>query len=111
MLTWDYEAQTCDISLPGYIERALQRFQHTPPEKPEHAPHKWCKPVFGQKKQMAVVNESPLFDAANKKQVQEVLGTLLFYARAVDSTMLTAINAIAAQQAHSTKMTMKAVTK
>ena len=30
-LKWDYTNRTCDISMQGYIERALQRFTHPPP--------------------------------------------------------------------------------
>jgi len=30
-LDWDYENDTVDLSMPGYIEKALQCFQHTPP--------------------------------------------------------------------------------
>jgi hypothetical protein len=54
-------------------------------------------------------DESPPLDAADTKRVQEILGTLLFYAHAVDNTMLTAIGAIATQQSQGTQETMKAV--
>jgi hypothetical protein len=37
------------------------------------------------------------------------MGTLLYYARAVDSTILTALNAIATQQANPTQSTLKEV--
>jgi len=40
-LQWDYAQCTVNISMPGYIERALLRFQHPPPKRPEHAPHAW----------------------------------------------------------------------
>jgi hypothetical protein len=30
-VAWDYLKCTCDISMPGYVERALQRFQHPAP--------------------------------------------------------------------------------
>jgi hypothetical protein len=44
--------------------------------------------------------------------VQEVLGMLQFYARAVDSTMLPpAIGTLASQQAHGTKATLDALTQ
>ena len=43
-------------------------------------------------------------------RVQQVLGVLLYYARAVDSTMLTAIGTIATDQATGTHATMKAIT-
>ena len=38
-LDWDYARRTCDISIPGYIERALQRFAHPQPTRPQHSPH------------------------------------------------------------------------
>jgi len=40
-LTWDYSARTVDLSMPGYINRALKRFQHPKPQQPEHALHAW----------------------------------------------------------------------
>jgi hypothetical protein len=30
-LLWDYDACTVDLSMPGYIKKALTHFQHTPP--------------------------------------------------------------------------------
>jgi hypothetical protein len=96
--------------MPGYIERALQRFTHPLPTRPQHSPHAWTKPIYGAKIQYAAPDDdSPLLDTADIKRVQEILGTLLFYARAVDNTMLTAIGAIATQQSKGTKQTMQAI--
>ena len=95
-LKWDYIARTCDISMPGYIERALQRFSHLPTHRPEHSPHVWQRPNYGAKTQFATQHhDAPAVDAADKKRILEVLGTLLFYARAIDSTLLTAIGELA----------------
>jgi hypothetical protein len=52
-LAWDYEARTCDTSMPGYIERMLLRFQHQEPANPHHSPHKWIAPKYGSKTQYA----------------------------------------------------------
>ena len=49
----------------------------------------------------------PALDAADKTRILEVLGTLLFYARAIDSTMLTAIGELATEQFQATKTTME----
>jgi hypothetical protein len=46
-------------------------------------------------------------DKAGKKFIQEVTGTFLFYARAVDATLLTALSSLAAKQANPTKRTME----
>ena len=39
--------------------------------------------------------------------IQEVAGTFLFYARVIDSTMLTALSALASKQANPTEATMQ----
>jgi hypothetical protein len=110
-LDWDYDNRTVDISIPGYIERALMRFEHPPPTRPQHSPHVWTKPTYGAAIQYAPSHDnSAALDAKDTKRVQEVLGTLLFYARAVDSTMLTAIGTLASQQAHGTAATLQALT-
>ena len=86
--------------MPGYIERALQRFAHPPTTCPQNSPHQWQKPQYGVKTHLTPAPDtSPPLNAGNTKVVQEVLGTLLYYARAVDSTMLAAIGTIATQQA------------
>jgi hypothetical protein len=111
-IDWDYANHTVDISIPGYIERALQRFRHPPPTRPQHAPHAWQKPTYGATTQYAPTPDtSPALNAKDTKHVQEVLGTLLFYARAVDSTMLTAIGTLASQQANGTTATLDALTQ
>jgi hypothetical protein len=44
-----------------------------------------------------------------KKCIQEVIGTFLYYARCVDSTMLPALGSLATQQANPTQKTKKLV--
>jgi hypothetical protein len=107
-LAWDYTARTCDISMPGYIARALQRFQHVAPTKAEHAPHPWQRPTYGAKTQFATVpDNAAALNATDKLRILEVLGTLLFYARAIDSTLLTAIGELATEQSGGTTTTME----
>ena len=93
--------------MPGYIDHVLARFQHSAGRSPEHAPHPWQRPNYGAKTQFAALpDETPALDATDKTRILEVLGTLLFYARAIDSTMLTAIGELAAEQSQATKSTM-----
>ena len=81
--------------MPGYIKAALLKYQHPEPRKPQHAPHKWDKPQYGQTTQYAKpVDKTLKLDAEGIKHTQKVIGTLLYYARAIDRTMLMAINAI-----------------
>ena len=27
-LKWDYQHQTCELSMPGYVQQAVEKFQH-----------------------------------------------------------------------------------
>ena len=37
-IDWNYDKAYVDILIPGYVQAALQRFQHPSPTKPQHAP-------------------------------------------------------------------------
>jgi hypothetical protein len=50
-IQWDYANHTVDISMPGFIERALQRFLHHPPVRPQHSPHRAAPTVYGKSQQ------------------------------------------------------------
>ena len=52
---------------------------------------------------------SPKVSAEEKKYMQQVVGSFLYYARAVDMTILHALNSIAAEQADPTVRTMRRV--
>eukprot|EP00980_Cylindrotheca_fusiformis_P029377 scaffold23458_cov114-Cylindrotheca_fusiformis.AAC.1 len=97
--------------MPGYIERALQRFEHPAPTRREDSPHAWTAPNYGARQQCVTDTHSPFVDAKDTKMVQTVLGTLLYYAKAVDITMVTAIGSIAMDQAAATELTVKDITQ
>ena len=111
-LTWDYNKGTVDLSMPGYIDRALHKFQHAKPYRPEHAPHAWNEPVYGRSTQLvSPTDDSPLLDKEGILRVQSITGTALFYARAVDPTALVAIGTISAEQSKATENTNKKITR
>ena len=55
------------------------------------------------------LNDSPLLDEAGKKRVQQIVGGFLYYAQAVDPTILMALSEISSQQSTPTENTMKRV--
>jgi hypothetical protein len=106
-MDWDYEKREVHLSMPGYVKRALQRFQHSL-SKLQNQPWPHVPPDYGAKVQYAKPqDDSPPLSKADKKFIMQVTGTFLFYARAVDATMLTALSALASEQAHPTEATMK----
>jgi hypothetical protein len=109
-IKWDYTARTCDISLPGYIERALHRFQHLRPKRRQHAPYAAQIPTYGAAQQLTLPEDlTATLDPAGILRLQEIVGTLLYYARAVDSTMLAALGSIAS--ANTSEATADAITQ
>ena len=111
-LDWDYKARTVDLSMPKYVQAALTKFQHHPNHKAQHSPHAWTKPNYGAPTQLTAPSDtSAPLDAAGLTRLQEVVGTLLYYARALDSTMLVALGTIASAQAKGTEQTADAVTQ
>ncbi len=107
-LDWDYSGHKVHLSMPGYIARAMARFAHPAPAKPQHQPHPHTERTYGATIQYAKAPDtSPALPATNKTYIQQVLGVLLYYGRAVDSTILVALSSIASAQATPTTQTMK----
>ena len=109
-IKWNYINEYVDVSMPGYIAKVLHKYQHIPPAKPVHTPHEYNVPVYGKHRQYAKGEDtSPLLDVKGTRYIQGVVGSLLYYSRATDSAMLTALNEIASKQANPTIKTKKAV--
>ena len=93
----------------GYIDRLL-KYDHPRPRKPQQSPHAHREITYGAKEQLVpeADNSQPL-DDAGVKRIQGIIGSLLYYARAVDNKLLATLSTISSQQAKATKNTAKAV--
>jgi hypothetical protein len=108
-LDWNYDAGYVDISMPGYVEKALQRFTHPKPTRPQHAPSKWSAINYGAPIQYAEPEDtSEPLNPLGISRLRQIIGTFLFYGRAVDSTMMVALGSLAAAQSNGTAATMDA---
>jgi hypothetical protein len=109
-IKWDYHHRTVDLSMPGYIAAMLHKYQHPTNSLPQHAPYKWNEPIYGTSVQLTdPVDQTAPLPPAGIKRLQQITGTLLYYARAVDPTMLVALGTIAAQQTNGTEATAEAI--
>jgi hypothetical protein len=107
-LEWNYEQRTVVKSMPGYIERALERFGIDSPPI-QHSPHAWIPPIYGPGAQFEPTTpESPPLPDNDIKKLQQIIGVLLYYARMVDSTMLVALGTLSSAQSKGTQATMDA---
>jgi hypothetical protein len=102
-LKWDYTHRICDISMHGYVINVLSKFQHDAPKHPQHTPPKYVTPVYGAKTQYATKDETPPLTATQCLTIQKVTGYVLYYARAVNPTVITPLNDIATEQTKATK--------
>jgi hypothetical protein len=111
-LEWDCRNKTVDLSMSGYIKAALHQYQHSAPTRPEHAPYTWNPPVYGAKTQYVEdENNSPALSAKDVNKLQQLTGTLLYYDRAVDTTLIITINVLASAQTRATSDTADKVIK
>jgi hypothetical protein len=96
--------------MPKYVMKQLTRYAHPAPVKPQHCPFS-PNPITYDKDNQATTpaDDSPLLDDAGKKQIQQVVGSFLYYAQAVNATILMALSDIATQQAAPTENTKKQV--
>jgi hypothetical protein len=111
-LKWDYKRRTCDMSMPGYIPAALAKYQHPHPKRPQYAPHRYNTPQYGRHIQLPEpVDDSDLLPPPGVKRIQQITGTILYYGRAVDNTLLVALSDIASRQAKATNLTAQDTTR
>ena len=100
------------MSMPGYIIKLLQRFLHPISKKPEHQPHRHVQPQYGTKVQLIdLEDKTPLLQLENITKLQQITGAVLYYARAVDGTLMTNLNELASAQSKGTQETMQATKK
>jgi hypothetical protein len=98
-IKWDYPGKKVHLSMPQYIENALKRFKHPPPQ----SYHKINRtPTFirhmGQKCSMRRHTTTPSHLTNWVKKSFKKSPGYFFLARAVDSTMLTPLSALASEQ-------------
>ena len=72
--------------------------QHVPPLKPQHSPHPVPQIEYGSKIQKPIPeDDSPLLPKEGITYIQHIIGTVLYLARIIDSTLLVTCNDIAIQ--------------
>ena len=103
-MNWNYDAGYVDISMPGYITKKLHGYGHICPNRLQTCPYSPKPRTYGAKAQAPLPsNNSKPLDKKGILKIQNIVGSILYYARAVDMTVLMALSSIASEQ---TKATM-----
>jgi hypothetical protein len=98
-LHWDYIARTVDISMPGYIKKLLQKYNHKMPTKPQHCPYTPAPKQYRAEAQAPLpIDISPKISDGERKEIQRIEGSILYYARAVNIMVLMALSSIASKK-------------
>ena len=107
-LDWDYEWQTVDISMLGYIKRKLQEHKHSKPFKLQSCPYfpepeKWDWRSSSPSPQWITKAWSEIRKVVSRES--KIVSSILYYAHAVDMTVLMALSMIAIEQTKATETT------
>ena len=97
-IAYNRPSRTITLSMPGYVEAALKRFNVVRGSKPTHSPLHFEPIVYGQKIQLTTHDDSPAVTPPQARFIREVIGVFLYYARAVDSTMQAPLSKLASSQ-------------
>lgn len=109
-LQWDYEARTCRMSMPDYIRKGVSRFLgESAATTLRHSPAEYKHFAYGNQTAPEQDDTAPL-SKDRIKRVQAIVGYFLYYARAVDPTMLVALGQIASSQTRATEKVEAACT-
>ena len=105
-LTWDYFKRTCRLTMENYITNLRSKFNHPNPKKSQHSPYRHTPIICGSKVQYAAETpSSPPLDSAGKLRIQQLVGAIRYYARAVDNKLLVALSEFSQQQSSTTNDT------
>ena len=106
-LDWDYKQRQVQLSIPGYVKKALKQLCHKMKQQ-QYSPYPCATIKYGATKQYATTElTAPPLDAQGKRFIQQLCGKFLYLGRAVGSTLLCPISALASQSSTPTEDTMR----
>ena len=98
-LTWDHDKGTVKISTPGRRKRGNE------------SPYPWIPPQYGNTNQILMDNNpAEELDTMYQKHLQKIVGKFMYYAQAIDSTMLMALNSMEELQTNTPYIQLKTST-
>lgn len=101
-IQFDKTADTVSLSMPGYIDKVLTRFNITP-NSTAASPAVYIPPAYGAPLHEPPTDTTAPLDTAAIKTLQEQVGCLLYYARGIDSSILPAVTHISSLQSAPTQ--------
>ncbi len=98
--------------MPGYVKKKLQEYGHGMKYQIQTCPYSPEPKKNGAEAHAPLPPDtSPKLDGKGIKRFQQIVGSILYYARAVDMTVLKALSLIAVEQTNATEKTMTRCTQ
>jgi hypothetical protein len=95
-LKWNYKKHHVDLAMPAYVMKQLTKYSHTAPLKPQHCLYSPNPIKYGKDNlSPSSLDKSPCLNKVQKKRIRQIVGSFLFYAQAVDPTILIVLMEIA----------------
>lgn len=109
VIDYNREKREMRLSMPKYVENAIERFgaQSFPNA---NSPLVYVPPSH-HRSRVTSTDSTPLLPPDRKLRIQQIVGTFLYYARAVDPTILTAISKLSSLQAEPTEAVEQAANR
>ena len=102
-LDWNYEQGFVDTKMPGYAMKQIKKYKHKL-QKRRNTPLQPLPRKYGKAAQEPIPEDtSKPLNEKDKKIIEQVVGSFLFYRRAVDPLILHALNTIANNQNNPTE--------
>ena len=96
----------------GYMKKKMQEYGHTMPKRLQPCLYSPEPKKYGSEAQAPLPPDAtPKLDARGVKRVQKNVGSILYYARAVNMTVLMALSFIAMEQTKATEQTLARCTQ
>jgi hypothetical protein len=93
--------------MPGYIKKQLLKYEHIM-RQIQHCPYSPEPKKYGAEAQSPLPQDnSQKLTKKEIKQVQKIVSSILYYARAVDMTVLMALSSIASEQTKGSEHTLE----
>jgi hypothetical protein len=98
--------------MPGYIKKKLQKYKQVKSYRVHNCPYSPTLKQYGSKAQAPLPpDQFPRLDKKGIKQVQKIMGSILYYAQAVHMNALMALSTFAVEQMTVTECTLEKCTQ
>jgi hypothetical protein len=98
--------------MPGYVKKKLQEYGHIMKFRIQMCPYQPEPKKLGTEAQAPLPPDTlSKLDGKGIKRIQQIVGSILYYSRAVNMTVLKALSLIAVEQTNATEKTMAQCTQ